>query len=436
MLRRKITDKLENWYISGHYKAPILYGARQVGKTTAVREFASRHYNHFVEINFIKHPIAMQAFDGDLTTKSIITNLSAMGFGPFVEGETLLFLDEIQECPNARTAIKFLVEENVYDYIASGSLLGINYKPVSSYPVGYEERYDVFPMDFEEFLWAKGITQNVYDIVKASYRNLEPVPEFIHQQLSRYYREYLVVGGMPEAVQKFVATDDFNAVVRVQKSVISTYRADITNYAEKQAPLVKRVFDAIPSELGKQDKRFVLADIEKGASLRKYEDPTQWLIDAGVAYYSFNTSSFELPFESTENRRLYKLYMVDTGLLSSQLLKHMQFQVMNGDIAVNEGALTENFVACTLASQDVTLHYYDKKSKLELDFIIQDDNGISIIEVKSGEDYKKHASLNNAIRTHSLRIDRCIVLSKFNVEVENGIIYLPLYMASLLTKNQ
>lgn len=435
MLRRKITDKLENWYISGHYKAPILYGARQVGKTTAVREFASRHYNHFVEINFIKHPIAMQAFDGDLTTKSIITNLSAMGFGPFVEGETLLFLDEIQECPNARTAIKFLVEENVYDYIASGSLLGINYKPVSSYPVGYEERYDVFPMDFEEFLWAKGITQNVYDIVKASYRNLEPVPEFIHQQLSRYYREYLVVGGMPEAVQKFVATDDFNAVVRVQKSVISTYRADITNYAEKQAPLVKRVFDAIPSELGKQDKRFVLADIEKGASLRKYEDPTQWLIDAGVAYYSFNTSSFELPFESTENRRLYKLYMVDTGLLSSQLLKHMQFQVMNGDIAVNEGALTENFVACTLASQDVTLHYYDKKSKLELDFIIQDDNGISIIEVKSGEDYKKHASLNNAIRTHSLRINRCIVLSKFNVEVENGIIYLPLYMASLLTKN-
>lgn len=436
MLRRKITDKLENWYISGHYKAPILYGARQVGKTTAVREFASRHYNHFVEINFIKHPIAMQAFDGDLTTKSIITNLSAMGFGPFVEGETLLFLDEIQECPNARTAIKFLVEENVYDYIASGSLLGINYKPVSSYPVGYEERYDVFPMDFEEFLWAKGITQNVYDIVKASYRNLEPVPEFIHQQLSRYYREYLVVGGMPEAVQKFVATDDFNAVVRVQKSVISTYRADITNYAEKQAPLVKRVFDAIPSELGKQDKRFVLADIEKGASLRKYEDPTQWLIDAGVAYYSFNTSSFELPFESTENRRLYKLYMVDTGLLSSQLLKHMQFQVMNGDIAVNEGALTENFVACTLASQDVTLHYYDKKSKLELDFIIQDDNGISIIEVKSGEDYKKHASLNNAIRTHSLRINRCIVLSKFNVEVENRIIYLPLYMASLLTKNQ
>lgn len=433
MLRRKILDKLEEWYDSGHYKAPLLHGARQVGKTTAVREFASRHYKHFVEVNFVKRPIAKQAFDGDLTTKTIVTNLSAMGFGPFVEGETLLFLDEIQECPNARTAIKFLVEENVYDYIESGSLLGINYKPVPSYPVGYEEKYDVYPMDFEEFLWAKGITQDVYDIVKMSYRELKPVPDFIHQQLSRYYREFLVVGGMPEAVQKFVVEDDFREVVKVQKSIISTYRSDITNYAGKQAPLVKRVFDAIPSELGKQDKRFILADIEKGASLRKYEDPTQWLIDAGVAYYSFNTSAFELPFEATENRRLYKLYMVDTGLLCSQLLKNMQFQVMNGDIEVNEGALTENYVATTLASHDVSLHYYDKKSKLELDFIIPDGDGISILEVKSGEEYKKHASLNHAMCNQAMRINRCIVLSRYNVEVDNGIIYLPLYMTSMIT---
>lgn len=434
MLKRKIQDKLNDWYKSGHYKAPLLYGARQVGKTTAVREFARRHYKHLVEVNFVKRPIAMQAFDGDLTTKTIITNLSAMGFGPFVEGETLLFLDEIQECPNARTAIKFLVEENVYDYIESGSLLGINYKPVPSYPVGYEEEYDVYPMDFEEFLWAKGIAPEVYDMAKTAYKELKPVPEFIHQQLSRYYREYLVVGGMPEAVQKFVTVDDFQEVVKVQKSIISTYRADITNYAGRQAPLVKRVFDAIPSELGKEDKRFILADIEKGASLRKYEDPTQWLIDAGVAYYSFNTNAFELPFEATENRRLYKLYMVDTGLLCSQLLKNMQFQVMNGNIEVNEGALTENFVACALASQDVSLHYYDKKSKLELDFIIPDGDGICIVEVKSGDAHKKHASLNHARSNHAMRISRSIVLSKYNVEVDDGVIYLPLYMAPMIAE--
>ena len=432
MLKRKIIDRLEKWYQSGHYKAPLVFGTRQVGKTTAIREFSKAHYDHLIEVNFVKHPMAAKAFDGDLTTRTIITNLSAMGFGPFVEGKTLVFFDEIQECPNARTAIKFLVEEHIFDYIESGSLLGINYKPVPSYPVGYEERYDVYPLDFEEFLWAKGVSDDVIEIIKKSYRQLSPVPEFIHQQISRYYREYLVVGGMPEAVQTFVTKTDFNEVVKVQRSIMTTYRADITSYAGKMAPLVKRVFDAMPSALGKQDKRFVLSDIEKGASLRKYKDPTQWLIDAGIAYYSFNTNAFELPFEATENRRLYKLYMVDTGLLCSQLLKKMQFSVMNGEIDINEGALTENFVACALAANEVALHYYDKKSKLELDFVIPDENGITIIEVKSGAEYKKHASLNNAIASNAMKIDRSIVLSANNVESDNGIIYLPLYMASLL----
>ena len=432
MLKRKIIDRLEKWYQSGHYKAPLVFGARQVGKTTAIREFSKAHYEHLIEVNFVKHPMAAKAFDGDLTTRTIITNLSAMGFGPFVEGKTLVFFDEIQECPNARTAIKFLVEDHLFDYIESGSLLGINYKPVPSYPVGYEERYDVYPLDFEEFLWAKGVSDDVIELIKKSYRQLFPVPEFIHQQISRYYREYLVVGGMPEAVQTFVTKTDFNEVVKVQRSIMTTYRADITSYAGKMAPLVKRVFDAMPSALGKQDKRFVLSDIEKGASLRKYKDPTQWLIDAGIAYYSFNTNAFELPFEATEIRRLYKLYMVDTGLLCSQLLKKMQFSVMNGEIDIKEGALTENFVACALAANEVALHYYDKKSKLELDFVIPDENGITIIEVKSGAEYKKHASLNNAIASNAMKIDRSIVLSANNVEVDNGIIYLPLYMASLL----
>ena len=432
MLKRKVTKKLEGWYKSGRCKAPIIFGARQVGKTTAVREFAKLYYTHFVEINFVKYPSAAKAFDGDLATHSIITNLSAMGFGPFVEGKTLVFFDEVQECPKARTAIKFLVEEHTYDYIESGSLLGINYKHVQSYPVGFEERYDVFPMDFEEFLWARGVSQQVIDTVKNAYAKLEPVPDFIHQQISRYYREYLVVGGMPEVVQRFVTNPDFNEVVKAQQSIMTTYRADISNYAGRQAPLVKRVFDAIPSSLGKQDKRFVLSDMEKGASLRKYEDPTQWLIDAGIAYYSFNTGAFELPLEATEKRNLYKLYMVDTGLLCSAILKKMQFEVMNGNIDINEGALTENFVACSLVANNVPLHYFDKKSKLELDFIVPDSDGITIIEVKSGADYKRHASLSNAISNNSMRINRAIVLSANNVEVCDRIIYLPLYMAQLL----
>jgi hypothetical protein len=433
MLRRKIIDTLEAWYQSGHCKAPILYGARQVGKTTAVREFAKRRYKYLVEVNFVKSPVAMQAFDGELSTRQIVTNLSAMGFGPFVEGQTLLFLDEIQECPKARTALKFLVEEHLYDYIASGSLLGINYKPVPSYPVGYEERYDVFPMDFEEFLWAKGISEDVIALLRSSARELTPVPPFIHEQISRYYREYLVVGGMPEVVQTFVTNPDFQQVTKTQHSILSTYRADITHYADRQSQLVKRVFDALPSQLGKPDKRFILASLEKGASLRKYEDPTQWLIDAGVAYYSFSTHAMELPFEATENRSLYKLYMVDTGLLCAQLLKKMQFRVMNGEIDVNEGALTENFVACMLASKGISLHYYSRKSKLELDFIVPEGNQITILEVKSGNDYKRHASLNTILKECPAKIKRGIVLSKGNVEVDDGVIYLPLYLAEWIS---
>lgn len=428
MLDRKIISNLETWYKSGHKKAVLLTGARQVGKTTSIREFAKRHYKYFVEVNFVKRPLSKQAFDGDLDTKTIVTNLSAMNYGPFVEGETLVFFDEIQECPNARTAIKFLVEEHRYDFIESGSLLGINYKSVPSYPVGFEQEFTMFPLDFEEFLWAKGIGKDVIEILRNSYSELKPVPEFIHNQMSKYFREYLVVGGMPEVVQTFVTVDDFGQTKLDQQSILSSYRADISKYAGKDQTLVKRVFDAIPSELGKQDKRFILADIEHGASRRKYEDPTQWLIDAGIAYYSFNTSAFALPFAATENRKLYKLYMVDVGLLSNLLLNDIQFTVMNGDISVNEGALVENYVACELSAKSMPLHYYDRRSKQELDFIIEDNYRISVLEVKSGDSFTQHASLDAAMSLHKDEINRGIVLCKSNIQVIDNVIYLPLYM--------
>lgn len=432
MLKRKVNDDIAKWYQSGCNKALLLTGARQVGKTTSVREFAQAHYSHFVEINFVKSPRARQAFDGNLDTKTIVTNLSAMGFGPFVEGKTLVFFDEIQECPNARTAIKFLVEEHRYDFIESGSLLGINYKPVTSYPVGYEQELKMYPLDFEEFLWANGVSTDVIDTLRHCYSKEQPVPDFIHEQISLFYRQHLVVGGMPEVVKTFIDNPDFGNVLKVQRSILTTYRADITNYALKDQVLVKRIFDAIPSQLGKQDKRFILASLEKGASMRKYEDPTQWLIDAGIAYYSFNVSDFALPFTATENRRLFKLYLVDTGLLSNLLLKNIQFEVLNGDIDVNEGALTENYIACSLSSKDISLHYYDKKSRQELDFIIDENNRITIIEVKSGRDYKRHASLDAAVRAYPEEIERSIVFSSHNVESQNDVLYLPLYMSQFL----
>ena len=431
-LKRKILSQLEEWKRGTQNKALLIKGARQVGKTTIVRQFAKANYKNFVEINFEQKPLAKQAFDGNLDARTVLINLSAMGFGPLEPGKTLIFFDEIQSCPKARTAIKFLVEDGQYDYIESGSLLGINYKDVSSYPVGFEHELDMYPLDFEEFLWACNVSQDVVGRLRDCYENVCPVPDFLHDQIMERYRQYLIVGGMPEVVATFLSNEDFKKTVTNQKDILTGYRNDISKYAGNEKILVKSVFDAIPGQLSKQDKRFVLASIEKNAAQRKYGAPTQWLVDAGMAYYSFNVGSFELPFPSHENLSLYKLFFVDTGLMCAMMLDNIQFKVLTGDIFVNEGALAENFVAGELSKHGVSLNYYDKKSKHELDFVFPEGNKISIIEVKSGKDYKKHSSLNMVQSLFADKINRQIVVSGNNLESENGIIYIPFYMTMFI----
>jgi predicted AAA+ superfamily ATPase len=430
--KRKIFSCLVEWKASGDRKALLLKGARQIGKTTIVRRFGKENYKNFVEINFEQSPLAKQAFEGNLDAKTIIMNLSAMGYGPFEKGNTLVFFDEIQSCPKARTAIKFLIEDGSFDYIESGSLLGINYKDISSFPVGYEQQLDMYPMDFEEFLWACRVSTDVIDVLRYSYENISTVPEFLHEQIMLHFRKYLIVGGMPEVVYTFVENGDITKVTQIQSNILGGYRNDIAKYADKDKVLAKRVFDSIPEQLCKKDKRFVLADLEKGASQRKYGDATVWLVDAGIVYFSFNVSALELPLAFSERRNLYKLFMLDTGLLCSLSLPTMQFEVLNGTIDINEGALTENFVASEMIKRGKSLYYYDKKSKQELDFIFLDNNKISIIEVKSGRDFKRHASLDAAIANKGNNIGRSMVFSRFNVEQNNSIIYYPLYMTMFL----
>jgi predicted AAA+ superfamily ATPase len=431
-LKRKIYSSLVQWKASGSGKALLLKGARQVGKTTLVRRFGKEYYKNFVEINFEQSPLAKQAFEGNLDSKTIIMNLSAMGYGPFEKANTLVFFDEIQSCPQARTSIKFLVEDGSYDYIESGSLLGINYKDVSSFPVGYEQQLDMYPMDFEEFLWANGVFSDVIDVLRLSYNNISSLPDFLHEQIMLHFRKYLIIGGMPEVVNNFVVNGDINKITQIQSNILGGYRNDIAKYAGKDKILAKRVFDSIPEQLCKKDKRFVLADLEKGASQRKYGDATMWLVDAGIAYFSFNVSALELPLAFSEKRNLYKLFMLDTGLLCSLCLPAMQFEVLNGIIDINEGALTENFVASEMIKRGKQIYYYDKKSKQELDFVFLDNNKVSIVEVKSGKDYKRHASLDAAIAIKNNNIGRPMVFSRFNVEKDNGIIYYPLYMTMFL----
>ncbi len=432
ILKRKIINKLDDWKKETANKALLIKGARQVGKTTVVRQFAKANYKNFVEINFEQMPTAKQAFEGNLDARTILINLSAMGFGPLEPGKTLIFFDEIQSCPNARTAIKFLVEDGQYDYIESGSLLGINYKDVSSYPVGFEHELDMFPLDFEEFLWACNISEDVIGMLKDCYESLRPIPAFLHRQIMERYRQYLIVGGMPEVVATYLNNEDFSKTVTNQKDILTGYRNDISKHAGNDKILVKSVFDAIPGQLSKQDKRFILASIEKNASRRKYGAPTQWLVDAGMAYYSFNVGAFELPFPSHENLRLYKLFFVDSGLMCAMTLDNIQAKVLSGEIFVNEGALAENYVAGELTKHGISLNYYDRKSKHELDFVFPENGKISIIEVKSGKDYKKHSSLNMSQCLFADKIGRSIVMSGNNLEFEGGVLYLPMYMSMFI----
>ena len=436
MLKRKILDALAEWKKSANKRALLIEGARQVGKTFAVREFGRANYKNYIEINFEKQIEERSAFDGNLDASTIIRKLSSMHYGPFEKGETLIFLDEIQSCPQARTALKFLVEDGRFDWIASGSLLGISYRQVSSYPVGYETKIQMYPLDFEEFLWAKNSNFDYIGEVYKSYTELVPVDDFLHKKLMELYHEYLVVGGMPAAVWTYINNDDFGKTLQVQKDILKSYRDDIALYADDQKALVKKMFDAIPEQLNKKNKRFFFADLEQGTKAKKYENACMWMTEAGIAYNCYNVGALELALTFNEKRNLYKLYMHDTGLLCAQGFSGIQSALLGGDIAINQGAITENAVAAALAKRGIPLYYFDKKSRMELDFVFAKDNALTVIEVKSGKEYKKHAALDAAPQECQNKTIaqtlRKIVLCKHNVERgENGIIYLPLYMAML-----
>ena len=432
MLKRKIIRELEIWKENHSHEALLVKGARQVGKTTTIREFAKRNYAHFVEVNFEQDPQAKEAFEGSRDAKSIIARLSVMGYGPFVEKQTLVFLDEIQSCPNARTAIKFLVEDGRFDYIESGSLLGINYAEVSSFPVGYESQVQMFPLDFEEWLWANNVDEEVIAQIQQAYAEYRPLDNFIHEQLMKHYRTFLIVGGMPKVVATYLTNADFSETIRQQHAIVDSYRLDIAKYAQTEKTRAKRFFDAIPSELSKPHKRFILSNLEKTGNMQKYGDAAQWLEDAGVALFCYNTHALNLPFEQYENRNLFKVYLLDTGLLCSMWEDKIQWQVLNGEIDINEGALTENFVAIELNKHGHKLHYFDRKSRNELDFLIREGKKVTIVEVKSGNNYEQHAALDNVLNEQSEYIERSIVLNKKQHKQVDDILYLPLYMSMWL----
>lgn len=383
-------------------------------------------------MNFEQQPSLKRIFDGNLDIESLVEKISVARLGHLIPSRTLLFLDEIQSCPNARTALKFIVEDGRFDVIASGSLLDLHYREVSSYPVGYEHKVEMHGLDFEEFLWANGIDEGTIERLRESYDQRTSVDEFIHQQVMELFKRYMIVGGMPRVVSSYVEDRDIGEVLFLQQSIVQSYRDDISKYAGKRKGEAKRVFDSIPMQLAQRNRKFKITQVEEGGRLRTYEDALEWLIDAGIASFCTNVSNVEIPFALNARHSFFKFFMRDSGLLCSMSMGNAQRAILEGDLSINEGAIVENCIADLLIKRGYPLFYWDVKGRIEVDFLIQQGTTIVPIEVKSGRDWRRHASLDRLMALESRHEKRAIVLSPYNVEVDEQVDYLPLYMVMFL----
>ena len=395
MLKRKLYADLLAWKREKKKECLLVKGARQVGKTYLVRQFGKREYESFVEINFHEQKSLKVIFEGDKTAEEICKRLTANLPGVrLIPGKTLIFLDEIQKCSEARTALKFLAQDGRFDVIASGSLLGLSYgkdddrevEPVESVPVGYERPIMMYPMDFEEFLWAYGYPDETVAYLKGFYTAKEKIPTDVREKFENLLREYLVVGGMPEVVASFAEYKDFTKVQEIQDKILASYADDISQHARGAEKVkVRACYDSIPRQLAKENKKFKYSEVEHKATARKYGDSVQWLRDANMAYLCRNTTVPMLPLKAYEKENEFKLYVADTGLLLAMFGFATKQVLLNGNLkGFAKGGIYENFVAQTLAANGYTLHYYKPNDSSELEFLIEKDGEVIPIEVKAG----------------------------------------------------
>lgn len=437
MLKRKIEAQLERFLKDGKKSALLITGARQVGKTYSIREFGKKNFDSFVEINFIKDKAARSIFENAQDEKDVLFRLSAVADRRLIPGKTLIFLDEIQKCPEAITYIKFLVDEGSYRYILSGSLLGVELKNVRSIPVGYMREVEMYPLDFEEFLTANGLNEDVFSHLRSCFADRRSPDEVVHDRIMRYFRLYLVIGGMPAAVQQYLDTNDLKVVMDEQSKIVVEYKRDITQYDERLKMKLRRIYSLMPSELNKQNKRFYLKNVTARGSLDRIEDDFIWLKEAGVAIPTYNVDEPVVPLELATKANLFKLFMNDVGLLAYLYMGGIQLKILDDDLQINCGSVYENFVAQELLAhgfgKDGSLHYYNSKRIGEVDFIVETDGKVLPIEAKSGADFKSHTALNKLMRTNEYGICESWVLNKFaKVWSEDGITYFPIYFLMFL----
>ena len=433
MLKRKIDSYLSSYYAANR-NALLITGARQIGKTCSIREFG-KTFKSFIEINFIETPGAVAIFNGAKRSSDILLRLSAITTKPLIKGETLIFFDEVQMCPEIVTAIKFLVDEGSYRYILSGSLLGVELNDLRSEPVGYMGVKEMFPMDFEEFIGCLGVNGQVIESLRDAWRSRNPADDFIHSKIMELFRLYLVVGGMPAAVCKYIETNNLQEVMAVQKEIIKLYRRDITRYDPKNKLSIEEIFDLIPPELNAKNKRFILKRLNENAKFERYSNSFLWLKNAGVALPVYNVEEPKLPLLLSRSRNLFKLFQSDIGLLAAQYAEGIQLRIISGDKSINFGSIFENAVAQELTAHGIDAYYYNSKKRGEVDFVIELDGKVVPIEVKSGKDYQIHRALSNILDCGEYDIPEAIIFNNDNIRVEGKYIYAPIYMAMFLEKN-
>ena len=443
MLKRKIDSYLEQFYKRTN-KALLVTGARQTGKSFSIRQYGTAHYENFVEINFIEQPEAAEILKGAKNSQDVLVRLSLLTSTPLVAGRTLVFFDEVQECPEMVTAIKFLVDEGSYRYILSGSLLGVELKDLRSEPVGYMDVKDMYPLDLEEFLLAMGVSRQVTDGLQRAFEQQQPVDEFVHKKMMELFRLYLIVGGMPAAVQKYVDTHNLQDVMAEQQAIIRLYKRDITKYDKNHKLYIDEIFELIPSELNAKNKRFILKDLNENLKFSRYENSFLWLKNAGVALPTYNVEEPVVPLKLSRSRNLFKLFQSDIGLLACQYAEGFQLRIIRSaegrlqgkknEKGINFGSIFENMVAQELQAHGFELYYFNSKKQGELDFIIEKDGQALPIEVKSGKDYQRHNALSNVMGNADYAIPRAIVFCNDNVSMSGNIVYLPIYMVTFLKK--
>ena len=436
MLYRKITKRLEDFYKNNKNKALLVVGARQVGKSYVIERFAEENYKSVIIMDFIENPEYVALLADARGAEDVLLRISSLFGDRMIPGETMIFFDEVQECRELITQIKYLVKDGRFSYVLSGSLLGAVFKDIISVPVGYMDVAAMYPLDFEEFAIANGVGKPVLDALRESFERKTTVDSFVHRRMTELFELYLIVGGMPEAVSVYLETKNLRAVSDAQSAIIRLYRQDISKYDEKDRLYLNDIFDLIPSELNSKNKRFILKNLNEKARFDKYYDSFLWLKNAGVALPVHVADEPKSPLQLSRSQNLFKLFSNDVGLLAAQYGSGIQLNILKHETAVNFGAIYENAAAQELTAHGYPLYYYNSKKFGEVDFLIEDEGRVLPIEIKSGKDYYRHNAIDNLLGIDEYCIKEGYVFCNGNVETVGKLTYYPIYMLMFIQKKE